>query len=320
MNTSEKELFRTYIPIPKSPYGIDHGGAHLLLGSCFTEHIGSKLQRLKFPTLINPMGILYNPFSIATCLQNSLEQKVYEKKDLLEHEGLFHSLDHHGRFSHHEAPHCLEKINEELQESRDLLPMASTLLITFGTAWVYEHKETKKVIANCHKLPEKMFTRRLLSLSEIVDRYTPLLKKLQALNPNLHIIYTVSPIRHWKDGAHGNQVSKSILHLAIEELLPLSPKSSYFPSYELILDELRDYRYFAEDMLHINEIGVSYVWKRFGETYFSPETIHIIENLSKIQARLAHRPLHREEDPLFLENTRNLMHEFTKKYPHISPL
>ena len=197
---------------------------------------------------------------------------------------------HHGSFSGNSAEECLLRINERLGRAAAELPQTDWLMITWGTAWVYSLKENGKVVGNCHKQPDKLFTRRLLSVEEIVVEYFDLLKMLQELNPNLKVLFTVSPIRHAKDGMHGNQISKSTLLLAIDTLQHHYPMCHYFPSYEIMMDELRDYRFYADDMFHPSPMAVSYIWKCFGDTYFSSQTRQIMKEWEEIRKGLNHKP------------------------------
>ena len=192
-------------------------------------------------------------------------------------------------------------------------------MLTFGTAWVYEQKHTGRIVGNCHKQPDKLFTRRLLSVEEIVVEYFDLLKMLQELNPNLKVLFTVSPIRHAKDGMHGNQISKSTLLLAIDTLQHHYPMCHYFPSYEIVLDELRDYRFYADDMLHPSPLAIRYLWERFSETFFSSETKQVIVAVQDIRRDLAHKPFHPESEAYqrFLGQIVLKIERLIGKYPYL---
>lgn len=263
----------------------------MMLGSCFVENIGAKLEYFHFDVDINPCGIVYNPESVASTLDILLDRKIFKKDDLWYHNGLWGSFSHHGHFSACDADECLAGINSRIIASAERLQSSDLLVITWGTAWVYEYLKTGIIVSNCHKFPATAFRRFRLKVDAIVERYVGLLEYLHCLNPRMKVLFTVSPIRHWKDGAHGNQLSKSVLHLAIDELVQRFDFVSYFPSYEIVMDELRDYRFYAEDMLHISPQGVSYIWEKFRDLYFEPEAILLMRKVDKLNKMLAHRPL-----------------------------
>ncbi|MDR1679730.1 MAG: GSCFA domain-containing protein [Prevotellaceae bacterium] len=283
--------FRTLVSIAPSPDRILHNSRLLMLGSCFAENMGERLINAGFTVDLNPFGILYNPLSIEQALTQLLDDKRYRANELVEYEGLWHSMMHHSRFSASSKDECLKKINDRIALSVENFKKADFLFITFGTAWIYELVNTGAVAANCHKLPERYFSRRRLTVEEIVEKYTKLVEKLLKTNPQLRIIFTVSPIRHWKDGAHGNNLSKATLLLAIEQITQQFDNASYFPAYELVLDELRDYRFYTDDMQHPSAVAVNYIWQRLGETFFSEETKKLAAENEK-QARIAaHKPI-----------------------------
>lgn len=290
-----------------------------MLGSCFTENIGERLLNAKFSVDLNPFGILYNPFSIEQCLLRLMEAKPFSADELFQHESRWHSFMHHSRFSAKSAELCLQAINERLLFSAKGLKDAEYLFVTFGTAWVYELKQTGEVVANCHKLPDATFVRRRLTVTEIVNHYTSLIKKLLLLNPKVKLIFTLSPIRHWKDGAHDNTLSKSILLLAIDELEKQFDNVSYFPAYELVMDDLRDYRFYAEDMQHPNKTAVDYIWERFSNCYFSAETKRTALEMEKLTRTLSHRPFNTDgiEYQQFCEQQLNKIKKYELAFPEI---
>jgi hypothetical protein len=309
--------FRTEIPINKSIIDISYRKQLMLFGSCFAENIGNRLKESKFKVTVNPFGILYNPLSIENALRILLEKRLFSAEDLFLHNGLWHSFSHHGAFSGIDREETLQNINNQIRISVEKLLKTDFLLITFGTAFVYEKDGT--VVSNCHKLPEKTFSRRRLSVQEIVDCYTKLITDIQQINPKIHFIFTVSPIRHWKDGAHENQLSKSTLLLAINELQTKYSNIDYFPAYEIVLDELRDYRFYEEDMLHPNNQAITYIWGKFSETYFSTETRQIEKEIAEIIKAENHRPLNPQtaEYQLFLKNLNTKKTDFLAKYPFV---
>ncbi len=283
--------FRTVVKLDGYSPLIGVNSRVMLMGSCFAENIGEAFHRNRLPALVNPTGIVYNPFSIARSLELLINNEEILLEDLASHEERWHSFDFHGRFSDVDPDEALRKMNLSLRQGRAFLKEASYLILTLGTAYVYERRDNGKVVANCHKFPDAFFARHLLDYRQIVDQWQVLIDQVRDFNPNLNIVFTVSPVRHWKDGAHGNQVSKSVLFLAIEELGKRFDRVSYFPSYEIILDELRDYRFYDESMLHPSPQAVRYVWSRFGKALLSPEAREYIRQTTKIASAREHRLL-----------------------------
>ncbi|MBR5984332.1 MAG: GSCFA domain-containing protein [Bacteroidales bacterium] len=298
--------FHTKIDIPAFDFGISYASRCIFVGSCFAENIGNKLTSTKFHTSVNPTGILYNPLSICKSIKNALSGKKYGDNDVFFSGGTWNCFDFHSRFSKPERASCVDGINVAVKTLADEIRNADVMFVTFGTAYVYELAESGKVVCNCHKQPEKDFTRHLLKVDEIVDSWTECINSLMKTNPKLRIVFTVSPIRHWRDGAHLNQISKSTLLLAINELNNLFPQTSYFPAYEIVMDELRDYRFYATDMVHPSETAVQYIWERFGETFFSEQTKANIARIGKIIAAANHRPVNPQSDEYKLFCKKNL--------------
>ena len=311
--------FRTLFEITSLSNKINYTDKILSLGSCFSENIGAKLTYYKFPVIINPYGILYNPESIANSLEFLIENRKYTELDLFEHEGIWNSFYHHSRFSNSNKNDALTLINTSLQQAAAHLKSTRFLLITFGTAWVYKYKKTGKIVSNCHKIPEKEFVRYKLSINEIVERYTVLTNKLQGLNPELKIIYTVSPVRHLKDGADKNQLSKATLIMAVHELLENFGNASYFPSYEIMMDDLRDYRFYNDDMVHPSPLAVEYIWNKFSDATINIDSKKLMQEIHKINQAIEHRPFqpNSESHQKFLKSTLNRIAEIEKKHPTI---
>jgi hypothetical protein len=284
--------FRTVVPVRATDFQLSHADRMLVLGSCFSEHIGVRLQESGFKACVNPFGVLYNPASVGMALSRLWNNRPFEREELVEHEGWFHSFSHHGSFSGTDPDATLDAINRSFHESVRFLEETTCLMLTFGTAWVYALPSTDQIVANCHKLPESQFLRRRLTVDEIVMYYGDLLDVLFAAKPDLKVLLTVSPIRHWKDGAHENTLSKSTLHLAIEELCEDFEGVSYYPAYELLMDDLRDYRFYAEDMLHPSAVAQKYVWDHFSETVFSKPTREIIRQVQQLRRAMQHKPFH----------------------------
>ena len=298
---------------------IDYPHRLMLLGSCFATHIGARLQESRFRCDVNPYGVLYNPLSISTALREMLAGKVYTPDDLYEHQGLWHSPMHHGDFSAASAGDALWKINLRLEQAARQLDGLDFLLLTWGTAWVYEDRETGRVVGNCHKLPEACFRRRRLSVEEIVADTASLLSVMLARNNRLQVVLTVSPIRHVRDGLHDNQLSKATLLLAAEQVRTAFPdRVFYFPAYELLLDELRDYRFYADDLVHPSDLAVRYVWERFIEWCLSPDARRVMAEVEDIRKALAHRPLHPESEEYkrFLGQIVLKIERLNGKYPY----
>ncbi|EJX00080.1 GSCFA family protein [gut metagenome] len=290
------------------------------MGSCFAENMGNFLREGKFQVDMNPFGILYNPLSIGAAWKEIRNGKVYEESDLFFYKGLWHSSMHHSIFSAESPRLVLQRINDRLQQACERVQRLDWLMLTFGTAYVYEQKDTGRVVANCHKLPEELFTRRLLSVDEIVDEYQELIADLTVICPQARLLFTVSPIRHQRDGMHANQLSKATLLLAIDRLQQLFPgRVWYFPSYEIVLDELRDYRFFAEDMVHPSPLAVRYLWQRFSATCFPAETLRILEAVEDIRRDLEHRPFHPHSEVYhrFLGQIVLKIERLIGKYPYL---
>ena len=290
-----------YTPVNISPLsfrlGFDSGV--LSLGSCFADEIGLRLQRDGFHVDQNPFGTLYNPASVASALRRLVDDKEVAESDLVYHDGLWHSWYHHGSFSRPSVAETLHACNSRIHQAHAALLEADLLVVTFGTAWVFErddeHRGTQ-VVANCHKMPAATFTRRRMTVDEIVTCWQPLLQGLAAVNANLNVLFTVSPIRHMADGAHGNQLSKSTLLLAVDRLSTSSFQLSttYFPAYEIVLDELRDYRFYAPDMAHPSSLAVDIVYDRFCQSCMAPATMQQAHNNAKQLKRQQHIPLHKQ--------------------------
>lgn len=281
---------QTKITVAAPDFSIDYNSRLMMLGSCFAENMGSKFSYYKFDVDVNPCGIIYNPLSVANVLRLLVEGKRFEKNDLREVGGKWVSLFHHGAFSSADPDECLHRINDRLTKATGELRTLDLLVITWGTAWVYKYIPENIIVSNCHKIPSREFERSRLSVEDIVREYLVLIERLREINLGLRILFTVSPIRHWKDGAHGNQLSKATLLLAIDRLREEIQHVYYFPAYEIVLDELRDYRFYAEDMLHVSGFTVDYIWERFLYSFISPEVFGLMNQIGRINKGVAHRP------------------------------
>ena len=264
--------FRTVIKIDPSRVKISYNDPVMFIGSCFSASIGKKFEVGHMPVMINPSGTVYNPVSVCNTFETITSGKEYKITDLHNYKGSWLSFNHYTDFSSEDPDEVLYKINTEAAKAADFLTKASYLFVTFGTARVFIRKESGKIVSNCHKIPASEFTHKLLTVVEVVQIWKEQLVKLSSLFPRLKVVFTVSPVRHWKDGAHGNQVSKAVLMLATEELLAQNTGTGYFPSYEILMDDLRDYRYYDNDMLHPSKAASDYVWEMFTGCYFDEKT------------------------------------------------
>ena len=275
-----------------SPYKISYDSKIIFLGSCFAQEIGEMMSRMSFDVNVNPFGVLYNPASIASSLDKLSNPSLYTKDDIIINGDIYKSLAHSSEYSGMSEEGLLNKINISLEQSSRFFNDAGWVAITLGTSWIYRLKGNGRVVANCHKLNSGSFVRENLSVKEIVDFLAPHLEK----NPQKKWLFNVSPVRHLKDGAHGNQLSKARLLLAIEELVNNFPNASYFPSSEIVMDELRDYRFYASDMIHISKEGTEYVWERFAEFVFSHDTLVLLDDYKRLALMKEHRPMFPESD------------------------
>ena len=282
--------FRTKIELSKSEIQLTHTDRILGLGSCFAQHIGVFFEKYKFKSLVNPFGILYNPISICKNLNRVMEQKPWTKEELIPHNDLWQSFDHHGSYSDPNLEVALHKINDSYTTVKNEIEQCTTIIITFGTAYIYSLKRNGQVVANCHKFPADQFNRRLLIVEEILEAFDGFIARLKEKNINVKIILTVSPIRHLKDGMIENQCSKATLLLAVQRLCVKHSEVYYFPSYEIMMDDLRDYRFYAKDMIHPSEAAVDYIKNQFREYFVSEKSQDLIRQLDKIIQAANHRP------------------------------
>lgn len=310
----------TPVELPSGLPAITHAQQLLLLGSCFAQNMGAQLSDHAFRADVNPFGVLYNPLSIAAALRQIEEGRIYTEADLFFYRGGFHSSMHHSSFSAPVAADVLEQINGRLQKTHQRLENTDWLLLTWGSAYLYRQRADGSVVGNCHKRPEQEFTRSLLTVDEIVTEYCSLLPLLQQHTPHLKLLLTISPIRHMRDGLHANQLSKATLLLAVNRLQHLFPDVvCYFPAYEIVLDELRDYRFYSDDMLHPSPLAVHYLWERFGSTFFTPETRTIIEAHEAIRKGLIHKPFNPDSEMYegFLVQLAQKIEQLNHAYPYL---
>jgi len=315
----KNDIFRTEVEVEPSKYKINHKTPVMFLGSCFADNIGAMLVEKKFPVCINPFGVIYNPMSVKQSLDILKNKNKFQKQDLYKFNNQWISFYHHSRFSSLDLKNTLEKINSGIDEGTNFLESTKFLFITFGTAWVYEWKETGRVVSNCHKIPAREFNRRMLSPEEILEAWGEIIEKLKIQLPGLKIIFTVSPVRHWKDSAEGNMVSKSVLLYAIHLLREKFPDTDYFPSYEIMMDDLRDYRFYGEDKLHLNTTAVNYIWQKFDQRFINDETRKVLKKVDEINRAAAHKPFRpgSEDHLIFVENTLQKIRQVESVFPEM---
>jgi hypothetical protein len=287
--------FKLTLDAKPSKDSIGYGDKLMLIGSCFTENIGAKFKAHLFNVHENPYGILFNPISVVSSLNEIIDLKIYTGEDLFQHNELWHSWNHHSRFSAVQKEDALEKINDSIRASHLFLKSANRLIITLGSAWLYQltnHAPLGKgqVVANNHKAPSNWFYKSLMGPADLIDTLNKLVKRLQAFNPNLHITFTISPVRHLREGLVENNRSKAVLIHAVHELISQSDKLDYFPAYEYVIDDLRDYRFYAEDLVHPNFAASGYVWEKLIETFMNAETQSIMKQVAEIQLAFNHKP------------------------------
>lgn len=291
----------------------------LLTGSCFTEHIGNHLIDLKFNALQNPNGILFDPMSVASSLISYIEPERYEPQDLFYHNELWQSWRHHGIFSDIDQQVVLNKINQSQQAAHFFLKKADWLIITLGSSFTYMLKEQNRAVANCHRAPANWFSKKLLPIDEMLAALDEMLHRLFDFNSGLQVVFTISPVRHIRDGVIENNRSKARLIEVAHQLVNKFNKTWYFPAYELVMDVLRDYRFYDKDLVHPNYMATNYVVENFMEYYVHPESRLLSEEIRKLQVSRKHRPLHPNTDAhrRFLKEQLGKTLELSEKFPFL---
>ncbi len=284
---------QTRLTPERAEYPVDYSSTIVLMGSCFAEHIGAKLEYYQFPTLANPLGIFFHPEAIATFLERMVQHKAYTNADVFEQQERWHCFEAHSRLSQNSREGLLNELNRQLEHSRTWLGTASHIFLTLGTAWGYRIKTTGQWVANCHKLPQKHFSKELLTVGETEDCLQRIVEGVRQLNPGAQLVFSVSPVRHLKDGFIENQRSKAHLISALHKRVA-EGEALYFPAYELLMDELRDYRFYADDMVHPNTLAVDYIWERFCRAWISEAVSEVMQEVGEIRKGLAHRPFNPE--------------------------
>lgn len=280
---------QTKIPLKKQKHSpIDYNSKVMLLGSCFAENIGGKFEYFKFQNYVNPFGVLFHPIAIQRLVTNAIKGKKYTEEDVFLNHEQFHCFDAHSKLSQPTKSVFLHQLNASLQKTNHYLKQASHIVITLGTAWVYRLLESDQIVANCHKIPQQQFNKEILSVTTITEALQRILDQIREVNPEVQVIFSVSPVRHIKDGYVENTQSKSHLFAAIHQVL--DKKAHYFPSYEIMMDELRDYRFYTQDMLHPSPVAVDYIWERFKSVWINDAADKIMDEVSVVQKGLQHKP------------------------------
>jgi hypothetical protein len=313
------ELFRTPVTITPLKKRFDHNAVIFMAGSCFSENIFLKLKNYKFNVSSNPSGIIYNPVSISQCICRLIEKKWYTDDELFFHDGLYRSFDHHTSFSGPDKCSALEKINNSFTSAQELLCRSNLVVITLGSSFVYELRDNQRIVANCHKLPDSKFTRRLLTIDEIVDSLKNAIDILLKINPAIHVVFTVSPVRHLRDNAHENCISKAYLIASINQLQNHYKQVSYFPSYEIMLDELRDYRFYCADMVHPSDVAIDFIWNRFCKFCFDNKTLDFVRIYQPVLASMNHRIQTNDTAKIaqFTDSVKRMLDVIKEKFPDL---
>ncbi|MEZ2415748.1 GSCFA domain-containing protein [Muriicola sp. E247] len=310
---------QTHVPLNKAPIPISYESEIVLLGSCFANHIASRLTYFQFRNRLNPFGTLFHPQAITNLILRSIEGRVFRNEDLIYHQEQWHSFEVHSEMSRAKADDLLAGLNNGLQELREFLLNASHLVITLGTAWGYKRKDSGSWVANCHKVPQSEFAKILSTPADIEENLTNALTSVFGINPEIAILFTVSPVRHLKDGFVENQRSKAHLVVAVHQLIEQFSKKKvyYFPSYELMMDELRDYRFYEADMVHPNALAVNYIWEKFSSVCVDNKEHAVMSSVEEIQKGLAHKPFNplSEAHKAFKSALGEKINDLRQRYP-----
>ncbi len=312
--------FRTTLNPVFSGLSIAHQDSILAMGSCFAVHIGQYCSDYKFSTLVNPFGIVFNPISIGNSLHYLMSDRLFAEDDVFQHQEQWHSFLHHSRFSGLDREATLFAMNASLQQARAFLPKVNRLVLTLGTANVFVFKETSEIVANCHKLPGQYFDRKRLGIEAITEAIEPILREWKERKPDLQVILSVSPVRHTRDGLVENQRSKATLLLAAECLCRDMDFVHYFPAYELMMDDLRDYRFYQADLIHPNEVAIEYIWHFFQHTFFDDSTRALMPLIRDVLQAARHRPFQARtaSHQAFLRKQLQHIEQLTRQYPFLS--
>ena len=313
--------FRTTVKTGENRDWLHHSDKVVLLGSCFSDSIGAKMRGAFIRATVNPMGTLYNPMSIASAVDRLTHATPVAGMDLFMQGGVWNSYDFHSRYSLPDKQATLDRMNQRIVMGHEALKDARLLTITLGTAIVYRLKSTGEIVANCHKVPQHEFERKMATVDEITRELDTMIVKLRELNPELRIIFTVSPIRHIADGLATNSLSKAMLHVSIHEAIAAHRDyCDYFPAYEIMMDDLRDYRFYASDMVHPSDVAVEYIWQAFQATYLDDRSALALARCERINKRLQHRPMSASRDAVerFNTDTAGIVRNLIKEYPYLA--
>lgn len=310
--------FKLNFDIKSPTRKINYSDKLFFIGSCFSENIAEQFDKHLFSVVSNPHGILFNPTSIANALQDVISKKAYTEKDIFFEQGLWRSFQHHGQFSNADKVICLEGINTSIAAAHEQLKKSNYLFITLGSAFAYKHIQQNSIVANCHKILAKEFEKVLISKEEITSAYNKLIADLKTFSPSIKIVFTVSPVRYIRDGLVENNQSKAILLQSIHELIATNENCFYFPSYEIVIDELRDYRFFKEDLVHPNELAVKYIWERIQQSWIDTESIEFINEAGQYKRLLEHRVLNKIERSKHEENVGAAKKKLFEKFPKLT--
>lgn len=311
--------FRTPIHIPISNHPIDYNSRVVSLGSCFAENIALKFDYFKFQNSVNPFGIIFNPVSIEKIIERVVQKNHFTEKDIFNHNDLWQCFEVHSELSQPNQEAFLNTLNTLIDSTYLEIKEASHIVITYGTSWIYQSIASQSVVANCHKVPQKEFQKELLSIEIIEESIQNTIALIQSINPEAQFIFTISPVRHLKDGFVENQRSKAHLISALHASISHLPSSIYFPSYEIVMDELRDYRFYSQDMLHPNQLAIDYIWERFVQSQISENAYSLMEDIRGIQKSLLHKPFNPESEShqTFVKQLQQKINQVHKKYPFI---
>ncbi|MFO8145887.1 MAG: GSCFA domain-containing protein [Bacteroidota bacterium] len=315
--------FRTQFSIESQEPKIDHTSRIFLTGSCFVENIGAKLDYYKFQNLQNPFGILFHPAAIAKFITKAVNEKQYSAEDIFFHNERWHCFDAHSALSDPDKAVLLIKLNKNLKKTRKYLQEATHVILTLGTSWVYRDLNSDETVANCHKLPQKNFSKEITGVNQICGHLKSTISAIKSLNAKAGIVFTISPVRHMKDGVVQNQRSKAhliaALHKVIDEL-DENDLVSYFPAYEIMMDDLRDYRFYGDDMLHPNGTAIEYIWQKFVDSRISSESIPFLKQIESIQKSLKHRAFNSDSKSYknFQKSLEEKISELQKIFPHFN--
>ncbi len=312
--------FRTrLITETQSHHTISYGSEIMLLGSCFAENIGEKLDYYQFKQTVNPFGILYHPLAIEHFITRVINSEYYSEEDIFEQDGVWRCLDAHSRLSSVNRGELSDRLNSALHQSLKCLSAASHLIITFGTAWVYRKIDEDRIVANCHKIPQKKFQKELLSVDDISESVQSIIALCKALNPKMNLIFTVSPVRHLRDGLVDNAISKAQLLAGLHLNMDKRERLFYFPSYEIMMDDLRDYRFYKADLIHPNETAIEYIWESFKNSWIDEDCFEVMEEVGSIRKADAHKPFQPDSDAhkAFITKLEERKAKLLEKFPHM---